>query len=88
MQNQKLAHLVVASSWRPACLPSPPSRGSVVASSETRSRGGRRWRLGVGWPRRLVVGGGGHRPGKAPGGTEGGQDARRQEPRRGEALES
>ena len=66
MQNQKLAHLVVASSWRPACLPSPPSRGSVVASSD----------------------GSGHRPGKALGGTEGGQAARRQEPRRGEALES
>ena len=60
MQNQKLAHLVVASSWRLACLPSPPSRGSVVASSD----------------------GGGHRLGKA--GTEEGQAARRQEPRRGE----
>jgi len=35
-----------------------------------------------------AAGGGGHRPGKAPGGIEGGQAAKRQEPRRGEALES
>jgi len=60
MQNQKLAHLVVASSWRPACLPSP----QVVDLLS---------------PRRTA-----RPPGKAPGGTEGGQAARRQEPRRGE----